>query len=61
MWNRDSFVLWLGLVVAIVGYLVTAQTPPQDWSYMQWLQALSFALAWVMGKLATSPFAGKEG
>jgi len=61
MWNRDSFVLWLGLAVAVVGYLTTAAKPPTLWGYTEWLQAVSFVLAWAMGKLATSPLPGKEG
>lgn len=56
--NRDSLVLWLGLAVAVVGYLATAAKPPAEWAYAEWLQAASFGLAWVMGKLATSPLAG---
>jgi hypothetical protein len=59
MWNRDSLILWVGLAVAVVGYLSTAMNPPTQWGYMEWLQAASFMLAWVTGKLATSPLPGK--
>ena len=58
--TRDSMVLWLGLGVAVVGYLTTAKDPPTQWDYMDWLQACSFILAWVVGKLATSPLAGAK-
>ena len=61
MWNRDSIMLWLGLAVAVIGYLTTAANPPTQWGYQEWLQAASFVLAWAMGKLATSPLPGKEG
>lgn len=57
--NRDSIILWLGLVVAVVGYLIGAAKPPTEWAYMEWLQAASFVLAWVTGKLATSPLKGE--
>lgn len=56
--TRDSAVLWLGLAVAVVGYLSTAANPPTHWSYTEWLQAASFLLAWISGKLATSPLKG---
>jgi hypothetical protein len=58
MLTRDSAIWWLGLAAATLGYLITAEKPPTDWTYMQWLQASSFLLAWIVGKLATSPLAG---
>ena len=58
MLTRDSIVWTLGLVAAIIGYLVTSATPPTQWTYMQWLQAVAFILAWVMGRLSSSPLAG---
>lgn len=56
---RDSVLLWIGFGAAAVGFLVTAERPPLEWSYQEWLQALSFMFAWLMGKLATSPLPGK--
>mgnify|MGYP001560576806 FL=1 len=58
--TRDSYVLWIGFAVAIVGYLATAEKPPTDWTYLQWLQGLSVVLAWISGKLASSPLKGKH-
>jgi len=58
--TRDSMVLWLGLAIAVVGYLSTAAQPPTAWGYMEWLQAAAFVLAWVSGKLATSPLSGTK-
>lgn len=60
MLHRDSALLWVGLGVAIVGYLITAAKPPNQWSYMEWLQAASMLLAWVSGKLASSPLPGGD-
>lgn len=57
MITRDSYLLWLGLAIAIVGYL-SASKSPLEWGYTEWLQAASFLLAWVSGKLATSPLKG---
>ncbi len=58
MWNRDSYVLWLGLAIAVVGYL-SASKPPTEWGYSEWIQAATFLLAWLSGKLATSPLRGE--
>ncbi len=58
--TRDSYILWLGLAIAAVGYLSTAAKPPTEWGYLEYLQAASFVLAWVSGKLATSPLAGEK-
>ena len=58
MINRDSAVLWVGLAAAVVGFLTTADRPPNQWGYNDWLQFASFGLAWVTGKLATSPLKG---
>ena len=60
MLTRDSIVWTLGFFAAAVGYLVTAQSPPTQWTYMQWLQAAAFILAWVMGRLSSSPLAGNN-
>lgn len=58
MLNRDSLLWYLALAAAVVGYLVSAQKPPTAWSYGEWLQFATFALAWLIGKLQTSPLAG---
>ncbi len=58
--NRDSLALWVALAVAIVTYLASAGKPPQEWSYAEWIQAASFILAYLSGKLATSPLPGKN-
>lgn len=57
MISRDSTVFWLGLAIAIVGYLGAAK-PPTDWGYSEWIQAAAFVLAWLSGKLHVSPLAG---
>ena len=53
--TRDSAVWWVALAVAVLGYLSNVQTSPLQWTYLEWVQAASFVLAWVAGKLATSP------
>jgi hypothetical protein len=59
MITRDSMTLWLGLLIAVFGYLGAAK-PPTEWSYAEWIQAAAFILAWVSGKLATSPLKGDK-
>lgn len=58
MITRDSWIWLLGFLAAAVGYLITAQQPPTAWSYMEWLQACAFVLAYVVGRLSSSPLAG---
>lgn len=58
--NRDSGLLYLAFGIAIIGYLTTAAKPPTQWGYPEWLQAASFLLAWISGKLATSPLKGEN-
>jgi hypothetical protein len=58
MLTRDSLVWVLLLAVAVVGYLTTAERSPMEWGYREWLQAASFLLAWIVGKLGSSPLAG---
>jgi len=60
MLTRDSVVWTLGFLAALVGYLVTAQKPPSQWAYMEWLQAATFVIAWIMGRLSSSPLAGAD-
>ena len=58
MVTRDSFVWWLALAGAVLTYLVSAERPPTEWRYLDWLQALSFVVAWLAGKLSGSMLAG---
>jgi hypothetical protein len=56
--TRDSWIWLLGFLAATVGYLITAHKPPTEWSYMEWLQAASFVLAYLVGRMSASPLAG---
>lgn len=60
MITRDSWIWIIGFLAAEAGYLITAQKPPTDWSYMEWLQALSFVLAYIIGRMSNSPLAGEN-
>jgi len=58
MITRDSVVWAVAALTAAVGYLMAAERPFMDWGYREWLQALSFGLVWVAGKLSASKLAG---
>lgn len=60
MINRDSMVLWVGAVGALVLYLQSAEGPPTTWGYNQWLQFVAFVAAFISGKLGTSPLKGES-
>jgi len=53
--TRNGRTLWVAVATTIVGYLLSVGTPPTQWSYRQWLQALAALAAWGAGKLQSSP------
>lgn len=58
MLTRDSWVWILAFIGLLLSHLITAQAPPTEWTYSQWLQFLSTFLAGVVGWLSSSPLAG---
>jgi basic membrane lipoprotein Med (substrate-binding protein (PBP1-ABC) superfamily) len=58
--NRDSLLLTLGIIGAVIGYLIAAGEPPNAWSYQEWLQAAAFAVGVLAAKLSTSPLPHSE-
>jgi hypothetical protein len=57
--TRDSLVLSLGILAAVITYLINAK-PVYEWLYNDWLMAASFLVATALGKLSTSPLAGEK-
>ena len=55
--TRDSVVWWIGIVGAVLTYLLASDPMPM-WDYYGWLKAAAFAVATISGKLATSPLKG---
>lgn len=53
--TRDSLVWWFAILASVIGYLTSAEKPPTEWTYNEWLQSLSFVVGVVSGKLAASP------
>lgn len=60
MFSRDSVVWLIAFMATILGYLSTKETDPRFWSYMDWINFLMFVLAWLSGKMATSPRPGEN-
>lgn len=58
--TRDSVIFWLAILGAVITYLMSAGAPPGQWTYQDWLQAASFVVATLAGKLATSPLPHSE-
>ena len=58
--SRDSLLLYLGAAAALVAYLMTTEKSPMEWNYRDWLNALTVAIAWGIGKLQTSPLPSHE-
>jgi hypothetical protein len=57
MFNRDSALLWVGIVGGVVIYLAGTK-PPTEWGYYEWLSAFGYLVSVVSAKLATSPLPG---
>lgn len=58
--SRDSWLLTLAALGALVGYLTADGRVPTDWGYQDWLKFIAFVAAWAAGKLATSPLRGEH-
>ena len=59
MISRDSYVLWVGVLAAVVGYLTVSEAP-WLWDYADWLKAAAFGLGLISTKLMTSPLKGEN-
>lgn len=57
MISRDSLVLWLGLFISILGFLLGIKEPPSAWTWHQWLQIVSGVLGLTVAWLRSSPLA----
>ena len=53
--TRDGLALWVLAASALAAYLLSVGTPPNEWSYQQWIQFAAAAAAWGVGKLQASP------
>jgi hypothetical protein len=53
--NRDSALLYLGFAATVIGYFAAAEQTPDLWSFKEWMQFGLVVIAWLVGKLQTSP------
>jgi len=60
MLTRDSWIWFITFIGLLLSHLITAEAPPTQWSYMEWLKFLATFLAGVVGWLSSSPLAGKN-
>lgn len=58
--TRDSLVLWLAVAGTIVGYFAAADSPPTVWTWHEWMQFGVMLIAFIAGKLQTSPLPSKR-
>lgn len=58
--TRDAWLFYIGLALIIVGYLAASETSPNVWTFKEWMQFVLVPLAWVNGKLQTSPLVGEN-
>lgn len=57
--TRDSWLLWLGIAGAVIGYLAVSEAP-WLWDWADWMKFAALVVGIVSGKLATSPLAGEN-
>jgi len=57
--TRDSLVLWLPVLVAVLTYLQNSP-PPTQWTYADWMRILSAIVAAGSTKMMTSGLPGKN-
>lgn len=55
--NRESAILWIGAIVALLAYL-RASDIPTTWTYDDWIKFASASAAYILGKLQWSPLPG---
>lgn len=60
IFTRDSALLWLAGLGTVVGYFAAAEQTPNHWSFKDWTQFAIVIIAWLTGKLQTSPLPHSE-
>jgi hypothetical protein len=58
--TRDAWLLWLAFAGTLLGYMAAAEHTPNLWTFKEWVQFGLVAIAWVTGKLQTSPLPGEH-
>jgi hypothetical protein len=58
--TRDSLLLSLAAAGTLAGYFAAAEQTPDLWSFKDWMQFAIVIIAWLTGKLQTSPLPHSE-
>ena len=58
--TRDAWLLWLAFAGTVLGYVAAAENTPNLWTFKEWVQLALVAVAWLTGKLQTSPLPGEN-
>lgn len=58
--TRDAWLLYLGFAGVMLGYFAAAEQTPNLWTFKEWVQFSLVVIAWVTGKLQTSPLPGEN-
>lgn len=53
--TRDSLLLYLAFAGTLAGYFAAAEQTPDLWTFKDWMQFAIVIIAWLTGKLQTSP------
>lgn len=55
MLTRDNAALYLGLVAAVITFVLASEKDVSEWATRDYLQAALLGVTWLTGKLQTSP------
>ena len=58
--TRDAWLFYLAFAGTVLGYIAAAEKTPDLWTFKEWVQLGLVAIAWLTGKLQTSPLPGEN-
>lgn len=58
--TRDAWLLYMGFAAVVLGYFAASEHTPNLWTFKEWVQFGLVVVAWVTGKLQTSPLPGEN-
>jgi hypothetical protein len=58
--TRDAWLFYLAFLGTVLGYFAAAEQTPNLWSFKEWVQFALVVIAWITGKLQTSPLPGEN-
>jgi hypothetical protein len=58
--TRDAWLFYLAFAGTVLGYVAAAENTPNLWTFKEWVQLALVAVAWLTGKLQTSPLPGEN-